>query len=285
MTVVLTPRDLETRNCASVNCPDEAEAGTDRCRRHPKTAPELAAELVTLGLAAAASHRQSGQLLAAAVEHGIQCGAALLAAKKIVDATPGVRWAEWVLTSVGVGERYAYGYMRLAHHRDRLPAEAFEPYTDAHGRRRQPSVSRAIDLAAGLPPVADPHANRIDEDTRAAAARLRSEGKTAGQIAEELGVGRSTAEYLGDPALEEARNERRRLADRGLRRTAGLAVQADQEAAAAAALASEPASVKDAYAAVESAIRLLDGDPRFKLARRYAKQTRSALRRALLDAT
>lgn len=271
---------LKTRDCQRPNCPEQAEPGSDYCRRHRASGGRLG----ELAERATYEHRRSRERLAESIEHGINCGHALLEARRLVDTLP-VTWADWLRENVGISSRYAYGYMRLAHYRDELPEEAFGPYVDARGRNRQPSVARAIRYADGLPAIADKtRRSRFDDETRQEIIRLREQGVGIGEIARRLSISRSSAFRVGDPEREKAHRARSNVV-RGVRTQKEQAETAAARAARLAEAIGDDANLTAAHShAVElvATLRALDGD-RWRLPLRYANHTRRAIERAILD--
>lgn len=279
MTSSLVPLDLsglETRLCTAAGCPNDA-GPSGRCPRH------ALADLPEIARRAAAAHAASGASLHQAIEHGISCGEALLAAHAIIKGSA-LGWGKWLSENVAISDRYAYGYMRLALHRDALPPEAFAPYLDGRGRRREPSVSRAIEFTTHLPAVADKGDHfRLSDEKRAEVLRLHGLGIHNAEVARRVGVHHVTVARVVDPAFDrrkrEAANRKQRNATAASRATSDAEIQQRL----AAALADRP-RLTEAY---RLAGRLVDelaaAGPDFAKAHRYAKAARNGLVAALLE--
>lgn len=277
--VAVDPRDLETRICAAPLCPRDAEAD-GRCRQHHVA---CGSDLAALAERAVTEHRAAGVALNQSLQHAIVCGEALLEAHTLIKTLPDVQWGEWLAANIGISNRYAYGYMRLAVHRDALPPEAFEPFVDGRGHRREPSVSRALGMAARLPAVADKAVHwRLPAETRDEIVRLGGEGLTYAEIGRRAGVHHVTVARILDPDM----NQRRRAAANRHKRAATAADRAAADAAhqqrLAAALTARP-HLAEPYRLSADLVARLAGDPALKHAHRYAKAARNALTTALLE--
>jgi len=280
--VELRPRDLSLRLCAAPGCDQEAEPGRDVCRRHLV----LNVDLGALATAARDAHAAVAAAVAEAVEHGIRCGEALLEAHRAVRADASMRWREWLAENVGISDRHAYGYMRLAYHRDRLPEEAFQPFLDGRGRRRQPTVARAVDLAVGLGPISDKAAHwRVADDVRDRAVELREQGLTYRQIGARLGIHFQTVSRICNPEQQQRHRDgvNRRHRDQRARQRA--AEKAQDAALIQDGLAVAP-DLRVALQAAETLVGALvafDADPSLRYALRSARIARAAVETKLRD--
>lgn len=137
-----------------------------------KVVPNASRGLAELAATAAREHELAVVAGLTSLQHAINAGAALLAAKEQV---PYGQWGEWLETNFRSGSiTLARIYMRLAKHRDALE------------RREAKSLREAMDLLRGEPDT------RVDPGKRARARGLAAAGRSYGEIAEALDVSKAT---------------------------------------------------------------------------------------------
>lgn len=272
--VPIDRRELDTRLCSTHSCPNEAESGSTRCRRHNVSGGELA----ELARRAASSHEAAGLALNESIDHAIRCGEALLTAHAMIKKLPTVQWGVWLRENVGVSDRTAYGYMRLSVHRDALPAEALAPFIDARGRRRPASIARAVRAAATLPPVADHVAHfRLSDETRAEILRLHAEGGLSyAEIARRVDVNHVTVARIVDPELAQRERAAERTRKRNITAANRAATDAENEQRISAALATAPPELAEAYLLANRLLALLTDHPVGR-ARGYVRTAHTAI--------
>lgn len=164
------------------------------------------------------------------VRFSIECGEALEQARAIV---PHGEWMTWLAANFHASFATAYHCMNLARNRS-VVSEAT-------------SLSHALMLVRGISrPCFLPHPEK--EARRREAQRLDADGVNQKDIAECLGVARSTVQRLLDPAADE---RYRRTSQRWKDARRALARQ-EREQAIKRALKDAPAEIQRLYAACES---------------------------------
>jgi hypothetical protein len=175
---------------------------------------------------------------AAALDHAVRCGEALLRAKAEV---PKGEWEEWVNDNFRA-PRQARAYIRLATYKDRLPAAGL-------------TINDALIWLRGLPSV-DGTGLAHPPEVREEAMRLLASGMSGRMVAKALGLGRTTLgrwarEAEGTPTpsrggTKRSRIEETRRVDRERRATLrDRRALADGRLAAAISLLRRAAAVLD----------------------------------------
>lgn len=187
------------------------------------------ASLDELGEAATLEYAQASAHLAGALWHFIRLGDVFLEARSRLDAA-GEPWIAW-LRSIGIEHHFtADRAMRLAFYKDRLPPEAFEVWTDARGRRCNPSWSKALMYIRELPPAHGKRSRGYPPETVEEARRLVAEGLPVRDAAKTLGVGESTVRLWVLPGEKERVRRNQRAAKQRAQRAAAALRQAEQRA-------------------------------------------------------
>lgn len=182
-----------------------AEAQRERQPRHlqadtPQTLDELAA-------IANREHALSELAAQTALQHAIKAGEALIAAR---DQCPAGDWSRWLDQNFTASQTTAFGYIRVATHKDAIP----EGTT---------AVKSALELLAGQPQARGPHGPSREKPIQAAEARRMAaeSGLSSQEIARKLGVGAGTAWRWVNPqkaaANQRAYEKRQRDARAALR--------------------------------------------------------------------
>ena len=190
------------------------------------TSPSRSAELVGLARQAASEHQAACEAVETAFVHALRAGEALLAAKEMLAAGALRPW----LREVGISDKTANHYMRLAYYKDR--------FTDLDSGHM--SVSRAMLYLRGLPAIGQSVA--ADEQRQDEIRRLSKAGVSQRSIARELSISRTQVRFaLGiHPASKEAAKRRKMERRRELR-------EASRRAAVEAAARARGGNVKTAY--------------------------------------
>lgn len=208
--------------------------------------------------------------LVGALRHYVQWGEVLLEVRDRPELNNG--WQEW-LKDQRINRSVATQAMRLAAYRDRLPAEAFEPWRDQRGFLREATANRVATFIRGLPPV-NSDSNAYDASVKAEALRLVKEGVPWRETARLMGVSAGSVynwmypeKYKRNIRAEARRQKAKRDALRTQRR--------------AEAVAKAGGSIKKAYDLVLSLARELDA----ALGNATDTEMRNALRSAYSAAT
>lgn len=160
----------------------------------------------TLGELADTANREHRAAQAAAttmLEHAINTGEALLAARQVC---PSNEWERWLRDKVDFSTGAARQYMRIAHLKHVL-AQCEEPVA---------SITQAKRLLAGLPATNAGGNSPLPSQTRDAIKDLVGRGFSQHEIARQLGVARTSIRRVIDPDGEKARADasRKRREDR-----------------------------------------------------------------------
>lgn len=191
----------------------------------PRTLEELAE-------AANYEYAEAANSLASSIVHAICSGEALIEAHEIVKREGGI-WNDWIANNLDFEYSRVAALCQLAHHKDRLPPEVFQPFRRRDGGIIQPSVSRAMIYVRGLPhlksgtPVGIWNGGgpaRITDEVRREVKRLRNEGLSQTETSEMLGISRHSVRKIEDPKYDKEnrrrireRRKERRLAAKALR--------------------------------------------------------------------
>jgi hypothetical protein len=201
----------------------------------------------------------SATCAAAAVQHAIRCGEALLEAQSRVPPGDWVRWLE--SSDWPHSDTHARCFMRLAKYQSDLPPEAWQRYIDRDGNERQPTANRAFRMLRGLPPIqalGSWISPLVGPNDKAEVLRLRSMGASYTEIVAVTGLPKSTiAGWCNPAAAEQARRKRR--ARRREEAVARKALTAERERSSRNRLAKVTGGeLSKSYAAVRQALAALD---------------------------
>jgi transposase len=204
--------------------------------------PDLAAE-------ANREYALAEEAAAEFVAHAIRCGEVLVEAREKCERR---HWYKWLEENFNATTTTAKLCIRIATYRNELPEDVR-------------SIDHARRALRGLPPVTgDPHAHA--ETLREEALRLRQGGGSLEEIAQELGVHKSTVHYWTNPQRRRDQYRRSRAARRALE-------QQEQNGRLKQAVRQTGGALAEAYAMAE---RLQD-----VLGQAHSEATDSEARRAL----
>jgi hypothetical protein len=127
------------------------------------SAPANPQELASLAATVRAEHAAAGRALRTSLDHAMAAGDALIAARNLV---PALGWTLFVIRDVGMSERTARDYVRLAKARtvitDRQRAAGPFSLRQALAFLREPRKKSQRQHAAGPQPTATPESEKFD---------------------------------------------------------------------------------------------------------------------------
>lgn len=150
------------------------------------------------------------------IDHAIRCGNLLMEIQQLVGYGG---WRKWLTNDWAADPSVARCYIRIAAYHEHIPASA------------RSSIHKAQQALRGLAPVGLTESwNSVRADAKADAKRLVKEGLTQEQIAEMLGVSKTSVQRWVNPELE--RKERRQRKERATAQKAARRALAREQRAA-----------------------------------------------------
>lgn len=217
-----------------------------------------------LAQAAADEYRQAENHMLGVLHHFVRFGEVLLAARPQVPEGEWMRWCEGVANAAGRTYEYktAAAAMRLAHYRNHLPAEAWQPWKDSSGRLMNASPKHALSYLKGLPIINRKGVSGHPEETRMEARRLRTAGLSYDDIAEMVGASSHAVRMWCEPAVAKRYAAQRRTVS-ARQRAAARALREKEKRLDRDRLAKiTGGELADAYSLIRRALAALDKDGR-----------------------